>query len=39
MKQTIRDVLQGLAMGVIFQQTHNLITPSIIHVVVNFFGD
>ncbi|GAB4569415.1 MAG: hypothetical protein Fur0017_14180 [Anaerolineales bacterium] len=29
----------GLAMGIIFQQTRNLIAPSIIHVVINMFGN
>ena len=28
----------GLAMGVLFQRTRNLITPSVIHVVINMFG-
>jgi membrane protease YdiL (CAAX protease family) len=28
----------GLAMGIIFQRTRNLIAPSIIHVVINMFG-
>jgi membrane protease YdiL (CAAX protease family) len=28
----------GLAMGVLFQRTRNLIVPSIIHVVINMFG-
>ena len=31
--------ISGLAMGVIFQRTRNLIAPSIIHVVINMFGD
>lgn len=29
----------GLAMGVIFQRTRNLIAPSIAHVVINMFGN
>jgi membrane protease YdiL (CAAX protease family) len=29
----------GLAMGVIFQRTRNLIAPSIVHVVINMFGN
>jgi membrane protease YdiL (CAAX protease family) len=28
----------GLAMGIIFQRTRNLIAPSIVHVVINMFG-
>lgn len=28
----------GLAMGVLFQRTRNLITPSVIHVFINMFG-
>lgn len=31
--------MMGLALGIIFQRTRNLIAPSIIHVVVNMFGD
>lgn len=30
--------ISGLAMGVIFQRTRNLIAPSIVHVVINMFG-
>jgi len=30
--------ISGLAMGVIFQRTRNLIAPSITHVVINMFG-
>lgn len=29
----------GLAMGIIFQRTRNLIAPSIVHVVINMFGN
>lgn len=31
--------ISGLAMGVIFQRTHNLMAPSIVHVIINMFGD
>ncbi|MBE0671834.1 MAG: CPBP family intramembrane metalloprotease, partial [Anaerolineales bacterium] len=30
--------ISGLAMGVIFQRTRNLIAPSIVHVIINMFG-
>ena len=30
--------MMGLAMGIIFQRTRNLIAPSIVHVVTNMFG-
>lgn len=31
--------ITGLAMGIIFQRTRNLIAPSITHVVINMFGN